>query len=197
MGSKQKEIQSKLLIYKLKVMKQIITILMAIISCGCYAQSNSELEIMDSTSIEHVQKVKAARRAALLTPKYLANWIGTSFFTKDNIENDCGVEPSAYSGGKVFYAFDNCYVGIEYNSLNVGVSLSFRLFGEDGYKFKNQLIKYGYVVVRRKPMTIFESDYTGRGTLTIMKKKLKVGGYSVCELLEGQFMMFEFYRSQK
>lgn len=179
-------------------MKKIFIVsLFVAIACNGYAQSNPELEITDSTSEQQVSEVKAARRAALLTPKYLANWIGASFFTKDNIENDCGVEPTAYSGGKVFYAFDNTYVGIEYNSMNVGVSLSFRLFGEDGYNFKKQLIKYGYVVVQKKSMTVFDDSYTGNGILTIMKKKLKVGGYSVCELLEGQFMMFEFYRSQK
>ena len=178
-------------------MRTFIFPLLLIITSVCYAQSHPELEITDSTSEQQVEAVKTARRAALLTPKYLANLVGANFFTKDNIENDCGVYPAAYSGGKVFYAFDNCYVGIEYNSMNVGISLSFRLFGEDGYNFKNQLIKYGYVVVRRKSMTIFESDYTGRGTLIVMKKKLKVGGYSVCELLKGQFMMFEFYRARK
>ena len=32
------------------------------------------------------------------------------FFTKENIEKDCGVYPSAYSGGKVFYNFPKCPV---------------------------------------------------------------------------------------
>lgn len=177
--------------------KLFVIILLAAISCSVCAQSHPELELEDSASIEQVNKVKATRRAALLTPSYLANWIGASFFTKDNIENDCGVEPTAYSGGKVFYDFGNCFVGIEYNAMNVGISLSFRLFGEDGYKFKTQLIKFGYVVVRRKPMTVLEGSYAGRGTLLVMKKRLKVGGYSVCELLEGQSMSFEFYRTQK
>ena len=177
--------------------KFFVIILFAAISCSVCAQSHPELELEDSASIEQVEKVKAARRAALLTPEYLANWVGANFFTKDNIENDCGVDPTAYSGGKVFYAFDNCYVGIEYNSMNVGISLSFRLFGEDGYNFENRLLKFGYVVVRRKPMTVFEGSYTGNGTLLVMKKRLKLGGYSVCELLEGQSMMFEFYRTRK
>lgn len=64
---------------------------------------------LDSINNERfkVEKEEEERCEKLLTPEYLANWVGASFFTKENIEKDCGVYPSAYSGGKCFITFLN------------------------------------------------------------------------------------------
>jgi hypothetical protein len=141
-----------------------------------------------------------ARREKLLTPEYLANWVGASFFTKDAIENDCEVYPIGYSGGKVFYDFPQCPVTMEFtDSKQVCVSISFRLFGEDGYDFRNKLIKYGYKLISKSNALVAENNFGDltEGKMSTYKCPLKSGGYSVCKITEGQAFMFEFYRSKK
>lgn len=165
--------------------------------CSVFAQ-HPELELEDSASIEQVNKVMAARRDALISPRFLTAWVGASFFTKDNIENDCGVDPMAYKDGLTYYDFGKCPVGIEYNDYGVGVLVSFRMFGEDGYKFKRDLMAFGYKLHSKKKTTVIENGFSdvGSGTESIYKYKTK-HGFSVCHIVEGQAMMFTFYRSQK
>lgn len=136
----------------------------------------------------------------LLTPQYLANWVGASFFTKENIEKDCGVSPIAYNGGNVFYDFPKCPVTMEFeDTYNVCVSLSFRLFGEDGINMKKALIAYGYKFQSKSEDLIAENNFMDLqvGKRSIYKFKLKQGGYSICIITEGQAMMFTFYRSKR
>lgn len=136
----------------------------------------------------------------LLTPEYLANWVGASFFTKESIENDCEVYPSAYSGGKVFYNFPKCPVTMEFTEdKQVCIYLSFRLFGEDGYNFRKELINYGYKLRSKSDALVAENNFGDltNGKVSIYKCALKYGGYSVCQITEGQAFMFEFYRSKK
>lgn len=136
----------------------------------------------------------------LLTPEYLANWVGASFFTKENIENDCDVYPSAYSGGKVFYNFPKCPVTMEFTEdKQVCIYLSFRLFGEDGYNFRKELINYGYKLRSKSDALVAENNFGDltNGKVSVYKCALKNGGYSVCQITEGQAFMFEFYRSKK
>ena len=136
----------------------------------------------------------------LLTPEYLANWVGASFFTKENIENDCDVYPSAYSGGKVFYNFPKCSVTMEFTEdKQVCIYLSFRLFGEDGYNFRKELINYGYKLRSKSDALVAENNFGDltNGKVSVYKCALKNGGYSVCQITEGQAFMFEFYRSKK
>lgn len=140
------------------------------------------------------------RREKLLTPEYLANWVGASFFTKEAIERDCEVYPMAYSGGKVFYDFPKCPVTMEFtDSKQVCIYLSFRLFGEDGYDFRKELIQYGYKLSSKSNALVAENNFGDltNGKVSVYKCALKSGGYSVCKITEGQAFMFEFYRSKK
>lgn len=135
----------------------------------------------------------------LFTPQYLANLVGASSFTKENIEKDCGVYPIAYNGGNVFYDFPRCPVTMEFEDThNVCVSLSFRLFGDDGYNMKKALIAYGYKLQSKSEDLIAENNFMDLqvGKRSIYKFKLKQGGYSICIITEGQAMMFTFYRSK-
>ena len=139
------------------------------------------------------------RQDMLLTPEYLANWVGMSNFTKENIENDCHVVPVGYQGGKVFYDFRKCPVTMEYaGSNNVCIELSFRLYGEDGYNFKKDLINYGYKIVKTEKAFVTENDFldAGFGKCETYKCMLKNGDYSTCTILEGQAFMFTFNRTK-
>lgn len=157
---------------------------------------------LDSINNERfkVEKEEEERCEKLLTPEYLANWVGASFFTKENIEKDCGVYPSAYSGGKVFYNFPKCPVTMEFTEdKQVCIYLSFRLFGEDGYNFRKELINYGYKLRSKSEALVAENNFGDlmNGKVSIYKCALKNGGFSVCQITEGQAFMFEFYRSKK
>lgn len=136
----------------------------------------------------------------LLTPEYLANWVGSSFFTKESIEKNCGVYPSAYSGGKVVYNFPQCPVTMEFTEdKQVCIYLSFRLFGEEGYNFRKELINYGYKLRSKSDALVAENNFGDltNGKVSLYKFTLKNGVYSVCQITEGQAFMFEFYRSKK
>lgn len=157
---------------------------------------------LDSINNERfkVEKEEEERCEKLLTPEYLANWVGASFFTKENIEKDCGVYPSAYSGGKVFYNFPKCPVTMEFTEDNqVCIYLSFRLYGEDGYNFRKELINYGYKLRSKSDALVAENNFGDltNGKVSMYKCALKNGGFSVCQITEGQAFMFEFYRSKK
>lgn len=146
----------------------------------------------------YVNKERQERREKLLTPEYLANWIGASFFTKDNIEKDFDVYPMAYSGGKVFYDFPQCPITMEFaDQSQVCIYVSFRLFGADGYKFRAKLLDYGYKLKSKFNSLVAENNFESmtNGKVSIYKYALKNGGYSVCKITEGQAFMFEFYRS--
>ena len=139
------------------------------------------------------------RREKLLTPEYLANRVGASFFTKENIEKDCDVYPMGYSGGKVFYDFPQCPVTMEFSDHpQVCIYVSFRLFGEDGYKFRTQLLNFGYKLKTKSNALVAENNFGDltNGKVSVYKYALKKGGYSVCKITEGQAFMFEFYRSK-
>lgn len=143
--------------------------------------------------------VYAERAEMLMTPQYLANWVGASFFTKDNIENDLGIVPMAYNGGVVFYDLPKCNVGMEFaGAEKVCVEISFRLFGEEAYEFIDQMRAYGYVEQGSSKDLVAENNFQSltNGRRTIYKCRLKNGGYSVCTVLEGQAVMFDFIRSK-
>lgn len=157
---------------------------------------------LDSINNERfkIEKEEEERSEKLLTPEYLANWVGASFFTKENVEKDCGVYPSAYSGGKVFYVFPKCPVTMEFTEdKQVCIYLSFRLFGEDGYNFRKELINYGYKLRSKSEALVAENNFGDltNGKVSIYKCALKNGDFSVCQITEGQAFMFEFYRSKK
>lgn len=157
---------------------------------------------LDSIRNESINSVKneEERCKKLLTPEFLANWVGASFFTKENIEKDCGVYPIAYSGGKVFYDFPKCPVTMEFTEdKQVCIYLSFRLFGEDGYNFRKELVNYGYKPRSKSNALVAENNFGDltNGKVSVYKCALKSGGYSVCQITEGQSFMFEFYRSKK
>lgn len=160
---------------------------------------NNEIK-RDSVSRLKSESVYEERCNELLTPQYLANWVGASFFTKEQIEKDCGVSPIAYNGGKVFYDFPKCPVTMEFEDTNnVCVELSFRLYGEDGYNMKRSLITYGYKLQNKSEDLIAENNFMDLqvGKRSTYKLKLKQGGYSICIVTEGQAMMFTFYRSNR
>jgi len=140
------------------------------------------------------------RQNKILTPEYLANWIGASFFTKESIEHDCEVMPAAYNGGYVMYDFYKCPVSMEFDDeSHVCIEISFRLFGEDGYQMKRDLINYGYQLKSKsRGDLIIENNFQNvqTGTSSIYKYKLKNGGYSTCRITEGQAMMFTFNRTK-
>ena len=140
------------------------------------------------------------RQNMLLTPEYLANWVGASFFTKESIEKDCEVSPVAYNGGYVFYDFSKCPVTMEFDDkTHVCIEISFRLFGEDGYQMKSDLIDYGYELKSKSHGDLIaENNFQNlqTGTTSIYKLKLKNGGYSTCRITEGQAMMFTFNRTK-
>lgn len=149
----------------------------------------------DSVRYAYIEK-----QNMLLTPEYLANWVGASFFTKESIESDCNVMPAAYNGGYVFYDFSKCPVTMEFDDkTQVCVEISFRLFGEDGYRMKSDLIDYGYQLKSKtRGDLIAENNFQNlqTGTTSIYKLKLKNGGYSTCRITEGQAMMFTFTRTK-
>jgi hypothetical protein len=153
-----------------------------------------------SAKQDSIYEEQIRRCNKLLTPEYLANWIGASFFTKEYIENDCGIEPSAYNGGYVMYSFPMCGVTMDFEDTNnVCVELSFRLFGEDGYNMKEKLIAYGYKLQNQSRELIAENNFENlqTGKRSVYKCKLKTGDYSTCIIIEGQAMMFTFYRTSK
>lgn len=161
-----------------------------------FRANNTTSNVNNSKDIEEVE----SRREKLLTPEYLSNWVGASFFTKENIEKDCNVSPVAYSSGKVFYDFPKCPVTMEFtDKSHVCISVSFRLFGEDGYNFKKELIDYGYKLTSKSSALIAENNFgdMGYGQTSIYKKRLKNGDFSVVSITEGQAFMFEFCRSKK
>lgn len=165
------------------------------------ARQDSIFNARFGTSAQTADKSDSQEKCEkLLTPEYLANWVGASFFTKESIENDCDVYPSAYSGGKVFYNFPKCPVTMEFTEdKQVCIYLSFRLFGEDGYNFRKELINYGYKLRSKSDALVAENNFGDltNGKVYIYKCALKYGGYSVCQITEGQAFMFEFYRSKK
>ncbi|MBF1581502.1 hypothetical protein [Prevotella sp.] len=187
----------------MKQMKKFLLIAFLIMGSYAFAQDTIPAQIpMDHQEVcvpqEDVMDEYTVRQELLLTPPYLSTFVGAPFFTKDNIEKDCGVIPAAYQGGKVFYNFYRCPISIEYNSVDVGISLSFRLFGEDGYKLRKQLLEYGYMQVKVSNVTTFEDDFIGSGVRRVLKLKLKGGkGFSVCEIIEGKATMFTFYKTIK
>lgn len=140
------------------------------------------------------------RQNMLLTPEYLANWVGASFFTKESIEADCEVSPITYNGGHVFYDFSKCPVTMEFDDkTHVCIEISFRLFGEEGYQMKTDLINYGYQLKSKsRGDLVAENNFQNlqTGTTSIYKFKLKNGGYSTCRITEGQAMMFTFTRTK-
>lgn len=149
---------------------------------------------------EKTARAERSRCDTLLTIPYLANWVGASFFTKDNIERDLNIDPVGYSGGLVLYNFPKCGVSMEFSGAEeVCTELSFRLYGEEGMQMKKDLLEYGYALVEKKKDLIAENNFRDMqyGTHSVYKCKLKNGGYSVCELLEGQAFMFTFYRSAR
>ena len=144
-------------------------------------QRNNEIK-RDSLSRLKSKSVYEEHCNELLTPQCLANWVGASFFTKEQIENDCGVSPIAYNGGKVFYDFPKCPVTMEFEDThNVCVELSFRLFGEDGYNMKKALVTYGYKLQSKSEDLIAENNFMDLqlGKRSTYKLKLKQGGYSI------------------
>ena len=185
-------------------MRKIILGLLIVVSMSAFSQDVMPAKASkDSTyKVDDVEQqdftVAKSRQDMLLTPPYLSNWIGASNFTKDNIENDCMVEPIAYNRGYVYYSFSKCPVGIEYNSIGVGISMTFRLFGEDAYDFKRSLIEYGYKLSSKKQVMLAENNFgdVGRGVKSVYRLPRK-NGVSICEIVEGQAMMFTFYRVRK
>lgn len=149
---------------------------------------------------DSLEAVYAEHRELLLTPPYLANWVGASFFTKENIEKECDVSPVAYNGGAVMYSFPLCGVTMEFeDSHHVCVELSFRLYGEMGYNMKKALIEYGYKLQSKSKDLIAENNFSDltEGRRSVYKCKLENGGYSTCIILEGQAMMFTFFRTKE
>ncbi len=148
---------------------------------------------------DSIEATYAEHRKLLLTPPYLAYWVGASFFTKENIEKDCDVRPVAYHGGAVMYSFPLCGVTMEFEDTHhVCVELSFRLFGKMGYDMKKELIEYGYKLQSQSKDLIAENNFSDltEGRRSVYKCKLDHGGYSTCIILEGQAMMFTFYRTK-
>ena len=177
--------------------------LLLLASSLCYAQDTIPSQApQDYVSCEPAQvedeeyDVYTTRQELMLTPPYLASFIGADFFTKENIENDCGVSPMAYEGGKVYDDLSKCPIAIEYNTKDVGISVSFRLFGEDAFVLKKQLLEYGYTQVSVGKVTLLETDYVGTGVRRVLKRKV-AGGFSVCEIVEGRAMTFTVYRTKK
>lgn len=125
------------------------------------ARQDSIFNARFGTSAQTADKSDSQEKCEkLLTPEYLANWVGASFFTKESIENDCDVYPSAYSGGKVFYNFPKCPVTMEFTEdKQVCIYLSFRLFGEDGYNFRKELINYGYKLRSKSDALVAENNF--------------------------------------
>ena len=165
---------------------------------GAFAQNENLIPSVEEDAYEQSVKVAKSRQDMLLTPPYLSGWIGASNFTRQNIEQDCMLEPMAYQGGYVYYDFTKCPVGIEYNSVDVGISMTFRLYGEDAYLFKKSVIDYGYKLVSKRQVTVAENNFNGVGSgIRSVYKMPKKNGVAVCEIIEGQAMMFTFYRAKK
>lgn len=165
-----------------------------------YRQEQERIAAEMRAKEDSVRNAYREKQNLLLTPEYLANWVGASFFTKESIENDCNVRPAAYNGGSIFYDFSKCPVTMTFDEAsNVCTEISFRLFGEDGYQMKRDLIDYGYKLIKKTTGDlIIENNFydVQTGTTSIYKYKLKQGGYSTCRITEGQAMMFTFYRTK-
>ncbi len=149
----------------------------------------------DSISLAHQEM-----QNKLLTLECLANNVGASFFTKEKIEADYEVSPITYNGGHVFYDFPKCPVTMEFDDkTHVCTEISFRLYGEDGYWMKSDLINYGYQLKSKsRDNLIIENNFWNvqTGPISIYKCRLKNGGYSTCRITEGQAMMFTFTRTK-
>ena len=118
----------------------------------------------NSNAIDKKSEEIESRREKLLTPEYLAKWVGASFFTKENIERDCDVYPLSYFGGSVYYDFPKCPVTMEFTDKeHVCIFVSFRLFGEDGYNYKKSLIDYGYKLISKSSSLIAENNFRDLG----------------------------------
>jgi len=64
---------------------------------------------------------------------------------------------------------------------------------------KEKLIAYGYKLQNQSRELIAENNFENlqTGKRSVYKCKLKTGDYSTCIIIEGQAMMFTFYRTSK
>lgn len=136
------------------------------------------------------------RQSMFLKPEYLANWVGASFLTREALERDLEISPITYQSGMVFYDLNGRNIGVKFeDTKHVCVELSFRLFGTDALKFKDEMIAYGYELQDEHKSAVLTEEYITAGSLQIYRKRLK-DGYSICEVINGQSVMFTFYRKK-
>ena len=126
--------------------------------------------------------------------------LGRCFFLhQSSIEEELGITPVAFNGGYVMYDFPLCGVTMQFSGRSqVCTELSFRLYGEDGWNMKQQLLNYGYKLQSKSEDLIAENNFGDlqTGTRSVYKVKLNSGDYSTLVLVEGQAFMFTFYRSR-
>jgi hypothetical protein len=136
------------------------------------------------------------RRKEFLTPKFIGANIGTSFVTKERLEKDLDIYVERYRNGVTYYELD-IPIGLRYmGKLEVCVELSFRLFGEDGPEYENSLVKSGFILKSKKKTKNLELNGDMSSQLLNGEYRTYRKGEVVCEVMEGSYFGFSFYRTQ-
>lgn len=133
--------------------KKISVMLMALFLGGVSLTSSAQnvnadtLSRPDSTANKDVPQTASEKRKAILTPEYYTKFLGASFFTIPNIENEFDVRPVRILGATFFYDFGDCFVGMRSNDEGVVIQMNIRLFGDNALDFVQKAIDYGYKYV--------------------------------------------------
>ena len=174
--------------------KVIILFLLGIISYGIHAQSKIVTkEEFDSDSL--LQE----RRTEFLKPAFIAKFIGTSFATKTRLENDLKLIARGFKDDMVFYDLNGSSIGIDYykdDNTEICVGLSFRFFGQEGSDYENSLAKNGFTLSNKKKTSNLELEGDLSSQLLNGELRTYRKGEVVCEVMQGSYFSFSFYRSK-
>lgn len=136
------------------------------------------------------------RRKEFLTPKFICACIGTSFATKKRLEKDLNINLVGFRNGVTYYEMD-IPIGLRYTGdIEVCVEMSFRFFGEDGSEYENSLVSSGFVLKNRKKTNNLELEGDLSSQLRNGEFRTYRKGEVVCEVMEGSYFGFSFYRAK-
>ncbi len=143
--------------------------------------------------------ITRSRQEEFLNPQYILQTIGIRMpcSLQKNIEQNLKLESQMHRGGVDYYSFDDCNVGMRFaGEKRVLVELSFRLFSEAAAKYECKLIKSGFVLKSRKKSSNLELEGDLSSQLLNGELRLYQNGEVVCEVIDGTYVGFSFYRKK-
>ena len=136
------------------------------------------------------------RGQMFFSPEHLSRNVGTKSFCKDSIESYFGVSPITYRKGMVFYDFSKCPVGMKFTDLGICKEVSFRLFGNDGFSYIQEVLKSGFTKTGTRSVTLYDETFGVSHTTIKLYRKSTPTGSVVCEIMETDYTSFTFYKSR-